>query len=112
MDRKLHGKLEEVRGMISFLILSLALAAVAITLCNSFLFRTPREWVDKRSKTGFLHALVSCPYCALHWLALVAMLIWNPKPSDLGPIVNGFALVGASAIFAGILDKLFKGEIE
>lgn len=93
-----------------FLLLAVCCGTVAYTLTKGSIFTPLREWVIDRSL--WLGKLITCPYCTSHWVVFFAMLIFRPRlinygfaPTDY--LATGFALVGLSAMSAGVIFKLF-----
>lgn len=96
-------------NIIHFLLLGLCCATVSYTLTKGSIFGPLRVWAIERSL--WLGKLMSCPYCMSHWIALGAMVIFQPKmiggPAWADYITTWFALVGLSALGAGSIFKLF-----
>lgn len=57
--------------------LSLAVASMTFTLCDTKLFKPLREWVKARN--AFLGKLLCCGYCLGHWLAFALAGIYRPR---------------------------------
>ena len=96
-------------SIISFLLLGLCCATVSYTLTRGSIFADLRMWTIRKSY--WLGKLVQCPYCMSHWVALGAMIIFQPKmiggSTWADYISTGFALTGLSALGAGSIFKLF-----
>ncbi len=56
--------------------------AVSMTISTAKGFSGLRTWV--KSKNEWIGEGLSCPYCTSHWVALILMLIYRPRPLDCG----------------------------
>ena len=65
-------------------VLSLAIGVVSLTLTQAAIFEWLRDWIEDRSE--FLGELFNCPYCMAHWVALGAMIIYQPMLIGTGPV--------------------------
>jgi len=81
------------------ILISLAVAAIAITITKSSLFRGLRELLPWK--------LFNCPYCLSHWISLLFCLYYYPLNVDF--IINVFAIVTLSS-FSGYLLLHFLGK--
>ena len=61
-------------------LLSVATASIAFTVCETKLFAPAREWVRGRSR--FWGDLVSCCYCLGHWVAFALVAVYRPRLFD------------------------------
>jgi hypothetical protein len=65
----------------ALILLSMAVASVSWTVTQEEIFREPREWCERCSKSGRsfftrkLFYVFTCEYCFSHWVTLVALLI-------------------------------------
>ncbi len=89
-----------------FLQLAAALSAWAFTLTRSDLFDGLRTRVAKRSE--LLGLLVSCPYCASHWLGAIALAgvrqrLWLSDNAVIDYGATWLALVYLAALCTGLL---------
>lgn len=85
------------------LILALATSALSITLTKSSMFEPARELIKR---WPVLYKLATCPYCTSHWIALVIVIHEPLRAGYGGAIIDVFAVVGLSAILAGLAIKL------
>lgn len=94
------------------LFLSLAVASLSLTITKAQVFGSLRSWVD--SKNGFLGKLISCPYCASHWIGLVMVVYYQPVlvPSPIlffDLAISLFAVVTLSSFATGLIWRAFEG---
>jgi len=98
-------------SVISFLFLGLCCGTISYTITKGSIFGPLRVWVIER--TYWLGKLMQCPYCMSHWVAILAMLVFQPKTTMIGGnivadyIATYFALTGLSAMASGCIFKLF-----
>lgn len=90
--------------------LSLAVAAISMTIAKGKIFLPLRQWVEDRNE--WLGNLVSCPYCTSHWVAVVVVALYQPKLTSftfgiVDLIVSVFAIVTLSSFFAGLIYRAF-----
>lgn len=93
--------------MYEIIILSLAVAAMSLTLAKAKVTSRLRGWL--LVKLPWVGQMVQCVYCSSHWIAFGVALFTMPlQPySDwLNLLITTFALVGLSAIFTGLAIKL------
>lgn len=93
------------------LILTLPVSAISLTITKSSLFERLREWALERNK--WLGKLVSCPYCASHWVSFALVALYQPRviqstawPIDL--IVSAFAIVALAQPVSFLVLLSFK----
>ncbi len=79
-----------------FILTSLAIAAITITVGKTAIFKSLRNNVPGK----WLRKLLLCPYCLSHWLSLFAVLSLFPYSNYLDLIVKTMAMVAVSAIAA------------
>lgn len=104
--------------MYQILLLSIAVAAISVSLTRGKIFRKQRLWVSKRSP--FFGGLLACPYCTCHWVsffflnAFPAGMYDNPNiwanwvtVIEFG-IISWFSIVGIAALFIGVILKLIQ----
>ena len=63
--------------MVQVVLLSLVMASVAFTLCETTLFARLRESVKGRS--AWVGKLACCGYCLGHWVGFGLMAIYHPR---------------------------------
>lgn len=91
-------------------LLSLAVAAASSTLTRAVVFRPLRLWLKGRSK--FFHELFICPYCMSHWLAALAVLVFQPRLTgawigfDL--VLAVFVIVATATVLMGFMFAAVK----
>jgi Protein of unknown function (DUF1360) len=94
----------EVYGTI--VVLSLAVATVAMTLTKAKISQVPRDFIG--SKNAWVKELVNCPYCTGHWLSFLAVIVYQPRAVHSGqPIVDvavsAFVIVALSTFWCGLI---------
>lgn len=95
-------------AMYQVVVLALATAAISTTISKGRIFVSARKWIIERNE--WLGKLVSCSYCASHWVALVFVAIYRPILIQQWFIVDFFvsvfSVVAISAIISGAIIKL------
>lgn len=66
----------DTNEMYQVLVLSLATAAISVTVSRAQIFATFRTLVAEKST--WAGKLISCYYCTSHWVAIVFVLIYRP----------------------------------
>jgi len=106
-------------------ILAIPIACIAWTVTHEEVFREPREFCIKRSKTAknivkrkFFY-LFTCEYCFSHYVTIALLFITNYKllfDDWRGYLIGGFALVFIAnvymSLFALIRIDLKKTRVE
>jgi hypothetical protein len=106
-------------------ILAIPIACIAWTVTHEEVFREPRDFCIKRSKTAktivkrkFFY-LFTCEYCFSHYVTIAILLITNYKllfDDWRGYLIGGFALVFIAnvymSLFALIRIDLKKTRLE
>lgn len=95
------------------LVLGAACAVVAMTISKSSIFERARVWLDRQSE--WLGDLVACPYCTSHWVALAAVLAFQPRPVEtpwyvLDMVAAVFALTFVSSFGCGAISRAFEAD--
>lgn len=94
--------------LLQILFLSLATAAISVTITKAKVFASMRNWVGARSQ--WLGSLVTCTYCTSHWVAIGFVAIYQPilfpKLFLVDLIASVFAIVAVSSFLATIIAKL------
>jgi hypothetical protein len=62
------------------LLLSVATASIAFTICETEIFRAPREALKRKGR--WLGKLFSCGYCLGHWVAFGLVAVYRPRLFD------------------------------
>ena len=96
-------------------VLGSPIASVAGTVTHEEIFREPREWCVKKSKTcrsiferKFFY-LFTCEYCFSHWVTLIALIGTGYKllyPDWRGSVVAMFALVYVANFYMSLFGRL------
>ena len=73
------------------LLLSIVTASIAFTISESYIFSGIREYI--KLKNNVLGHLFSCGYCLSHWIALLLVLIYQPKLFDFYWIIDYFLTI-------------------
>lgn len=99
----------------TLLLLALPVACVAWTVTHEEVFREPRDYCVRRSKTGrhvasrkFFY-LFTCEYCFSHYMAALAVALTGFKmlyPDWRGYLVAGFSLVWIANIYMSLFGHL------
>ena len=85
------------------MVCAVASGTVALTLTASHI---TKPWRHRYMAAPYmLGELINCPYCMAHWTA-VPFAMWLTRPGLMFFIV-WFAIVGLSAIFIGVVQRLF-----
>lgn len=100
---------DSMNQLLPFILLGLCCGVISYTITKGSIFGPLRVWVIERNY--WLGKLMQCPYCMSHWVALAAMLVFNPRMVGgnvvADYIATGFALTGLSVLTAGSIFKLF-----
>lgn len=101
--------------MIELLLLALPVASVTWTLTHEEMFREPREWCVRRSRTcrtllqrKFFYAL-TCEYCFSHYVAVAILVVTRYQlvyTDWRGYLVSFFALVWVANVYMGLYGRL------
>lgn len=91
---------------IDLVITGIACGTIATTLTRSKITKGLKEWMVKKKGDNLFTQLLTCPYCMVHWIALVFSLAFYTTSLSVF-IVNTFCLVGIGALFSGILQKVW-----
>ena len=96
-------------------VLGIPIASVAWTVTHEEIFREPREWCVKKSRTcksiferKFFYLFIS-EYCFSHWVTLFALLGTGYKllyPDWRGSVVAMFALVYVANFYMSLFGRL------
>ena len=101
--------------IVELLLLALPIASISWTLTHEEIFREPREWCVRKSRTcrtllrrKFFYAL-TCEYCFSHYVtvAILAVTRYQLVYTDWrGYLVSFFALVWVANIYMGLYGRL------
>lgn len=88
--------------------LSLTAASLTLTISKGKIFRNPRNRLTMLN--SWLGELINCPYCTSHWISLLLVAIFRPRPlvSEIMIIdlaVSMFILVSLSSMLIGLIYK-------
>lgn len=96
-------------------ILALPIACVAWTVTHEDIFREPREFCVRRSKTcarlverKFFY-LFTCEYCFSHWVTALMLVITRYTllfPDWRGYVIAGFSLVWIANLYMSLFGRL------
>jgi len=97
-------------ALVQVAFLSMALAAVSITITKTGVFSSLRAWIDERN--DWLGELIHCPYCTSHWLTFAVVAFYQPRPIESGVflvdmVVSTFAIVCLTAWFGGLIYRAY-----
>lgn len=106
--------------VIQLLLLALPVACIAWTVTNEEVFREPREYCVRASKTRgsvlrrkFFY-LFTCEYCFSHYIAILVLLITGFKlvyPDWRGYFISGFSLVWVANVYMSLF-RLIRIDIK
>jgi hypothetical protein len=110
--------MSKISTIIDIVFLSLAVAAMSMTLTKAELFTAARKWIQRWSQflwwPGWvLRKLTTCPYCMAHWWAILAIahyrtVIIESKVVFVDLSVSAGAVIALSAFWCGLIFKAFK----
>ncbi|HSA57589.1 MAG TPA: hypothetical protein VLE53_17885 [Gemmatimonadaceae bacterium] len=101
--------------VLSLFILAIPIACISWTVTHEEVFREPRDWCARQSRTARSAAarkffyLFTCEYCFSHWvtLAFLVMTRYTLLLDDWrGYVVAGFALVWVANVYTSIFGHL------
>lgn len=89
---------------------SIACGAISMTTSKAKVFAPVRSWITRKSE--WLGEGVSCPYCTSHWVSLVLMILYRPRPLDCGIYLIDFftatmMMVALSSITARVIFSAY-----
>ncbi len=100
-------------------LLSIAVSAFSLTVTRAKVTGSFRDRMAKKNK--FFGDLVNCPYCFSHWVAAVAVILWQPRTTEIAlwpwllwPLdyaLSAFLIIGVSALISGAILALFGREV-
>ena len=102
-------------------LLAIPIACIAWTVTHEELFREPREYCVKQSKTASSMAvrkffyLFTCEYCFSHYVTILVLIISGFKmlyPDWRGFFISGFALVWIANVYMSIFGFIRVGMKE
>jgi hypothetical protein len=81
------------------ILLSLVVASISFTVCESKLFKPLREWT--KQKFSYLEDFLSCGYCLGHWVSFGLVAIYQPKLFNSWWLLDYFLTALVIAWFSG-----------
>ena len=103
------------RQLVALLVLAIPIASIAWTVTHEEVFREPREWCVKKSKSSrsllarkFFY-LFTCEYCFSHYVTAVFLFITRYKllfDDWRGYLVAGFSLVWVANVYMSFFGRL------
>jgi hypothetical protein len=110
--------MSKISAIIDIVFLSLAVAAISMTLTKAELFMAARKWIQRWSQflwwPGWVvRKLATCPYCMAHWWAILAIVHYKPviiesKVVFVDLSVSAGAVIALSAFWCGLIYKAFS----
>lgn len=101
--------------VLSLFILAIPIASIAWTVTHEEVFREPREWCVRQSRTGgsllkrkFFY-LFTCEYCFSHWVTLGFLVLTRYKlllDDWRGYVIAGFSLVWVANVYMSAFGRL------
>lgn len=101
--------------ILSLFILAIPIACIAWTVTHEEVFREPREWCVRQSRTGgsilkrkFFY-LFTCEYCFSHWVTLGFLVLTRYRlllDDWRGYVIAGFALVWVANVYMSAFGRL------
>jgi hypothetical protein len=96
-------------------ILAIPVASISWTVTHEELFREPRDWLARKSRTSrylyqrkFFH-LFTCEYCFSHYVAIAALAVTRFTlvfPDWRGYVIAGFSLVWLANVYMSLFGRL------
>jgi hypothetical protein len=110
--------MSKTSAIVDIVFLSLAVAAISMTLTKAELFTGARKWIQKWTRSLWwpgwvLRKLTTCPYCMAHWWAIFAVAYYKPvilqsKVAFIDLSVSAFCIIALSAFWCGLIYKAFS----
>jgi len=101
--------------IIYLFLIAIPVACIAWTVTNEEVFREPREYCIKQSKTGrgllyrkFFY-LFTCEYCFSHYITILMLVITKFQlifPDWRGYLLSGFSLVWIANFYMSLFRRL------
>jgi hypothetical protein len=101
--------------IVTLLILAIPIASIAWTVTHEEVFREPREYCERRSKSASLlwrrkfFYLFTCEYCFSHYVSAIVLAITHFRllyPDWRGYMVSLFALVWIANLYMAVFANL------
>jgi hypothetical protein len=101
--------------LLALVILAIPVACVSWTVTHEEVFREPREWFVRHSKTApnlvlrkFFY-LFTCEYCFSHYVTIGALVMTRYTllyPDWRGYVIAGFSLVWVANLYMSLFGRL------
>lgn len=99
-----------------FATLAVAVGVISLTLTKGSIFEWLRELLESQTDSPvfeWLAELFDCPYCMSHWVAMLAMFIYQPMLIETGPflanwVVSWCVLIALASLTSGLIMRLFR----
>lgn len=102
----------DVVDLLACIYLGVAVACVSVTLTRSYLFENLRNWICRKNK--FIGKLISCPYCAAHWIGFIFIVVYSPvpfTPALRSPTLSILFSVATGLFFTVAVSSIVVGRI-
>jgi hypothetical protein len=104
-----------VRQLVFLFVLPIPIACITWTVTHEEVFREPREWCAKKSRSGrrllsrkFFY-LVTCEYCFSHYVTVFFLVLTRYKllfDDPRGYLIAGFSLVWIANAYMSLFGRL------
>ncbi|MDY6945184.1 MAG: DUF1360 domain-containing protein [Pseudomonadota bacterium] len=95
--------------LLTCVVIALACSGIAMSFTQGSMFDALRAWIMKQNK--LLGELARCFFCLSHWLAFVAVAVYQPRPLQahllIDLIVAAFAIVALATLVSGLMFAAF-----
>lgn len=96
------------------LMIALAASSISITVTQTELFATFREWTAK--KNALVGHLFQCFYCLSHWVVFGGMAVYRPALLNSGValidwVMTAFVTITFATLISGLMFKVFQAAI-
>lgn len=99
--------MDQLHAVVNCVVLAFSVAAASFTIARTKITLPLRQAIANRS-TWFGN-LLQCPYCVSHWLALAAVLVFQPRPINhwlpVDLLAAWFFVVAVSAGVIGVIGR-------
>lgn len=96
------------------LMIALAASSISITVTQTELFASFREWTAK--KNALVGHLFQCFYCLSHWVVFGGMAVYRPALLNSGFVLvdwvmTAFITITFATLISGLMFKVFQAAI-
>ncbi|OMP89816.1 DUF1360 domain-containing protein [Raoultella terrigena] len=96
------------------LMIALAASSISITVTQTELFASFREWTAK--KNALVGHLFQCFYCLSHWVVFGGMAVYRPALLNSGFalvdwVMTAFITITFATLISGLMFKVFQAAI-